>query len=227
MFVDVRDRLVRSAAEKKTFIVKESVGGDGFAALAIGILLHRHHWDVEVVGLCPSSCASYIFPAGRTKYLNRQSMLLFHGGPHQANIPEMIDQLERKLAEHGPPVDPVKLGRENKEAVIDWNPTRSAADDAVLEFLSVDKDAPAVEKWRQFTKASDRFYRELGINPLLPDYGQLGRYEPSYKSDKYGGFIYRLDSLRRLGVGNIELKDGEWHPERHPDYRDVYEVTYP
>jgi len=67
----------------------------------------------------------------------------------------------------------------------------------------------------------------LGINPLLPGYGQIGAYESLYKSYKYGGFIYRLDSLRRLGIGNIELKDGEWHPERHPAYHDVYEVTFP
>jgi hypothetical protein len=30
-----------------------------------------------------------------------------------------------------------------------------------------------------------------------------------------------------LGIRDIELKEGEWHPERHPDYKDVYEVTYP
>jgi hypothetical protein len=30
-----------------------------------------------------------------------------------------------------------------------------------------------------------------------------------------------------MGVRNIELKDGDWHPERHPEYQDVYEVTYP
>jgi hypothetical protein len=30
-----------------------------------------------------------------------------------------------------------------------------------------------------------------------------------------------------LGISNIELKQGEWQPERHPDYKEVYEVTYP
>ena len=103
----------------------------------------------------------------------------------------------------------------------------SAATAEVLEFLSIKKDLPAAEQWRQFTNASDRFYRESGIDPLLPEYGQRGGYEPLYESDKYGGFIYRLDSLRRLGIRNIELKDGEWHPERHPLYPAVYEVTFP
>ena len=30
-----------------------------------------------------------------------------------------------------------------------------------------------------------------------------------------------------MGIRNIELEAGEWHPERHPEYQDVYEVTYP
>ena len=226
-FVEARDCLVRSAAAKKTFVVKESGGGDAAAAIALGLLIHRHHWDVEVIGVCASACANYIFPAGKTKYLHQHSLLLFHGGPYQQNMLEMAEQLDHQLAANGTPVDKVELGQKNKEGVIRYSPTRSAAEDAVLEFLLIKKDLPAVEKLRQFTNASDRFYQELGINPLLPEYGQIGAYEPLYKSYKYGGFTYRLDSLRRLGIANIELKDGEWHPERHPDYRDVYEVTYP
>ena len=226
-FIEARDCLVRSQAAKKTFVVKASGGGDGFAALAIGILIHRHHWDVEVVDLCASSCANWIFPAGKTKYLNRHSMLLFHGGPHQANIPEMADKLDHLLAAKGTAVTSVELGQKNQEGALTFTANKSAAAEEVLEFLALNNDSPAVEKWRQFTNASDRFYQQLGINPLLPEYGQTGSYEPTYKSYKYGGFIYRLDSLRRLGVGHIELQEGEWQPERHPDYRHVYEVTYP
>jgi hypothetical protein len=226
-FVESRDCLVRSAAAKKTFVVKASGGGDGAAALALGILIHRHNWDVEIVDLCASSCANWIFPAGKTKYLNSHSMLLFHGGPQQANLLEMAEKLDQGLAVHGAPVESVVLGHENKEGVVSFTPGKPAARQEVLEFLSMNDVSTSVEKIGQFRIASDQFYQKLGINPLMPTYGQIGAYEPTYKSYKYGGFIYRLDSLRRLGIGNIELKEGEWHPERHPDYRDVYEVTYP
>jgi hypothetical protein len=225
-FVQTRECLVRLKAEKKTFVVAASGGGDGFSALAIGILLHRHNWDVEVVGICASSCANWIFPAGKTKYLANQSMLLFHGGPHQKNLLEFAERIDHEFAANGAPADLKKLGRENKEGTMTWSPD-SPAYQEVLEFLSIDKGLPAAERWRQFTNASDKFYQELGIDPLLPEYGQRGSYEPMYKSDKYDGFVYRLDSLRRLGIRNIELKDGEWHPERHPAYQQVYEVTYP
>src|SRR4249919_860132 len=102
-FVQTRDCLVRLKAEKKTFVVAASGGGEGFAALAMGILLHRHNWDVEVVSVCASSCANWIFPAGKTKYLNSQSMLLFHGGPHQANWLENGKKLEEIFAATGAP----------------------------------------------------------------------------------------------------------------------------
>ena len=226
-FVQVRDRIVQSTAVKKTFVVKACEGGDGFAALAIGILLHRHNWDVEVVDVCPSSCAIYIFPAGKTKYLNQHSMLLFHGGPYQENLMEMAEKFDQGSKTNGVPAGSVTLGHANKEGTISFTPNKSIADQEVLEFLSITHVSTAVELVGKLRSASDQFYQELGINPLLATYGQVGDYEALYKSYKYGGFIYRLDSLRRLGIGNIELKEGEWHPERHPAYQEVYEVTYP
>jgi hypothetical protein len=226
-FVQVRDRLVRSVAEKKTFVIKDSGGGDGAAALALGILIHRHHWDVEVVDVCASSCANYIFPAGKTKYLNRNSILLFHGGPYQENVMEMAVKFDQGSTMNGAPVESVTLGQENKEGTLRFTPGKTDANRKVLEFLAIPDSSTAVEFVTRFRSASDQFYRELGTNPLLSTYGQVGAYESTYKSYKHAGFIYRLDSLRRLGIRNIELKEGEWHPERNRAYPEVYEVTFP
>lgn len=225
--IEAKECLGRPAAAKKILVVTNSGGGNGPAALAIGILLRRHNWDVEITDLCASSCAIFIFPAGKTKYLNSQSMLLFHGGPHQENLLERTAAFEHDLAVNGAPAHSVVLGNKDKEGVVEFKPNRSPADDEVLEFLSLNNVSTYVERAVRFRDASDQFYRELGVNPLLGTYGQTGSYEHLYKSYKYGGFIYRLDSLRRLGIGNIELKDGEWHPERHPVYQEIYEVTYP
>jgi hypothetical protein len=227
MFVEVRDCLAESTAAKKTFVVKDATGGDGLAAMAFGILIHRHGWDVEVTDLCASSCANFIFPAGKTKYLNQGSMLLFHGGPRQANLLEMAENFDRTSTMKGAPVDSVILGQANKEGTLSFKPNRSKADQEVRDFLSMTNSFTAVEHVNKMRSVADQFYQELGVNPLLPTYGQIGTYEPTYKSYKYGGFLYRLDSLRRLGIRNIELKEKEWHPERHPAYRDVYEVKYP
>jgi len=225
-FVKLRGCLARSFAPKKTFVITASGGGDNAAALALGILIHKHNWDVEVVDYCASACANYIFPAGKTKYLNRHSMLLFHGGFYQENLLEMAKMFKPDPSMSGAPAASVILGQINKENTLSITP-KSISYKELNEFLSIPDVSTPVEIILALRKASDQLYQELGINPLLSTYGQLGAYEPIYKSYKYVGFVYRLDSLRRLGIRNIELKDGEWHPERHPGYPEAYEVKYP
>ena len=225
-FAKLRGCLARSLAPKKTFVVTASDGGDNVAALALGILIHKHNWDVEIVDYCASACATFIFPAGKTKYLHRHSMLLFHGGPYQENLLEMAQKLDQGSSMQGAPAQSVTLGQVNKENTLSNTP-KSIAYGELHQFLSIPDASTMVDVLLALRKSSDQFYQELGVNPLLPTYGQLGEYEPIYKSYKYVGFIYRLDSLRRFGIGNIELKDGEWQPERNPAYPEVYEVTFP
>jgi hypothetical protein len=232
-FLSAKECLVQSTARKKTFVVTRSGGGSWESALALGILIHRHGWDVEIVDVCASACANFIFPAGKVKYVNSDALLLFHGGPHQQNISAKAAEVEQKAMESEQPaavksmpsetMDPEHARMEGHVSI----DGRGAERLQVMEFLSIKNVSNAADLLNRLTIASDQFYEELGVNRLLPIYGQLGSYEPTYKSYKYGGFIYRLDSLRRLGLGNIELKNGEWRPERNPNYRDVYEVTYP
>ena len=230
-FVDAREHMVGVSTDIKKVVIT-SGGGDGPAALAIGMLIHRYNWDVEVGDHCVSACAIFIFPAGKKKYLNDNSLLLFHGGPHQENTMEMVSKFDQEVAKNGAPAAPVVMGQQGKEGHFSFTPGSSPGREEVLNFLSMKLDSNAVERLGELRAVSDRFYQELGINPLLGTYGQVGRYEPLYKSYQYDGFIYRidstrLDSLSRLGVGNIELKTGAWHPERHPDFKKAYEVTYP
>lgn len=226
-FVAARDCLVQSSATKKTFVITTSAGGNGEAALALGILIHRYNWDVEVVDYCASSCANFIFPAGRVKYLHSNSMLLFHGGPHQPNMLEMaLEADQARATTDDANIQSRKFGQADREGNIQFE-VASDATVKVREFLSIEKHSTLVALIHKLRNLSDALYQELGVNPLLPQYGQMGDYESTYKSYKYIGFMYRLDSLHRLGVSNIELKDGEWHPEGHPVYEKVYEVTYP
>jgi hypothetical protein len=226
VFFEARNCLVKSQATEKTFVVAGSPGGDWESALALGILIHKYGWDVEVVDICASSCANFIFPAGKKKYLHGDSLLLYHGGPHQENMLEKMRAAEQAFLAHG--AAPAQLqdphaNMEGSASIVAQGPLRLK----VREFLSIGDASSVDDLFARLVSASDRFYEELGVNVLLPHYGQIGRYEPTYKAYKLSGFIYRLDSLARLGVGNTEVKGGEWHPERRREYQDVYEVTYP
>ena len=57
-----------------------SRGGDVELGMALGDVLAQHGMDVEVRDVCLSSCANYVFPAGKRKLLQRHSLLGWHGG---------------------------------------------------------------------------------------------------------------------------------------------------
>jgi hypothetical protein len=60
-------------------IVITSQGGDVAAALDMAQAIHERGLDVEVPKICLSSCANYVFPAGRRKLLGRAWAVGWHG----------------------------------------------------------------------------------------------------------------------------------------------------
>lgn len=107
---DVKARV--GVAEKlglpiELFVV-ESAGGELRPALAIASEMERLGVDVLVGGVCASSCAQFLFMAGRNKYVLSEGKLLFHGGP----IPEA--SIERMNL---PPSAVASLRNQNEEFV--------------------------------------------------------------------------------------------------------------
>ncbi|MCO8047281.1 hypothetical protein [Acinetobacter towneri] len=60
-----------------------SRGGEIGLGIDLGNLVYDHQLNVEVGQYCFSSCANYVFPAGKVKYLNLRSQLGWHGGSLQ------------------------------------------------------------------------------------------------------------------------------------------------
>ncbi|WP_194756571.1 hypothetical protein [Aliidiomarina indica] len=79
-----------NAASKPTRLLISSGGGDIGLGIELGNWIIEHELDVEVLDVCASSCANYVFPAGKTKYLRKDSVLIWHGSAWQQNwrIPE-------------------------------------------------------------------------------------------------------------------------------------------
>lgn len=62
-----------------TRLVITSGGGDVAAALDMAEAIHVRQLDIEVPSVCLSSCANYVFPAGRRKTLGRPDAVGWHG----------------------------------------------------------------------------------------------------------------------------------------------------
>lgn len=66
-------------APKITRLVISSGGGNVAAALDMALAVHARRLDVDVPRICHSSCANYIFPAGRRKTVGRPGAVAWHG----------------------------------------------------------------------------------------------------------------------------------------------------
>ncbi len=62
-----------------TRLVVDSEGGEVAAGIALGLWVFEHRVDVEVSGICLSSCANYVFPAGRRKVIRPGAVVAWHG----------------------------------------------------------------------------------------------------------------------------------------------------
>lgn len=84
------EQLYQQAAEKPRELLINSPGGDSRLGMLLGYLVYDWGLNVRVREQCASSCANYVFPAGRNKYLEDGSMLLWHGGALQPDWQAII-----------------------------------------------------------------------------------------------------------------------------------------
>ncbi len=179
-------------------LLVRSPGGLALVGMEIGRMVHSLQMDVEVDAFCVSSCANYIFTAGRHKYLRHDSGLIFHGGNLQANMAE-------KRA------DKSRWGKARHEAAI---VAFSEEDQRLLREMLPPSTAQVPPSEREQELA---FFRHLGVNPLITIYGQLGEYRQAYETAHHIGFHYTMVDLSKFGVTNVHfLGEGEWRPHTNP-----------
>jgi hypothetical protein len=73
-----------------------SPGGDVLSAMDFGALVYDYGLNVTVDKECQSSCANYIFPAGKSKTIESDSLIVWHGDARQRDFLEKLKTLESK-----------------------------------------------------------------------------------------------------------------------------------
>lgn len=159
------------ATEKPIRLLVSSRGGEIGLGLELGTWIKDKNLDVEVMDVCASSCANYVFPAARTKYLRKDSVLLWHGSAWQ-EVWGMDDEVKEAFHEY---LDPMR-----------------------------DRET--------------QFYADLNVDNALTVYGQheIGFLDVVVHTFKNGfgstvGYDYSLEDMKRFGLSNIVLIDGEWN----------------
>lgn len=95
LFDSVRDRAIRR-------LLIDSPGGEVIAGIALGRWISRNAIDVVVEHQCLSSCANYVFPAGRRKIIGRNAVVAWHGNYHHLQATGLwVDDIESRMARTG------------------------------------------------------------------------------------------------------------------------------
>lgn len=90
--IQVED-LIRDTNGRVKRLVIDSGGGEINLGMDLAELVIENGLDVVVEKLCASSCANYVFPAGKTKRITPGALVLWHGSVIQDEIelPEFED----------------------------------------------------------------------------------------------------------------------------------------
>jgi hypothetical protein len=161
-----------------TRLVISSGGGDTVAGRHVGRWVRDMALVVEVDVICFSSCADYVFPAGRARVIRGDAFVGWHGNERQFEV--LAARQGVTLSE--------ELGR---YAPKDLAPEQQAA--VVQEFLQ------SIAVTRQ---AEADFYASLGLSDAFAvcAVGDALERRPGYAGQKGWGFS--LDDMARLGLKN-------------------------
>lgn len=197
-----------------TEIILMSGGGSLLAGMAMGKMIKARNLNVTVNGICASSCANYLFIAGNKKRLMRNAVVFFHGGIQQEHLAQDITQFKA-------------LDADQAHGVSFFDDGKGAPPDYILDAVGMKKVSTLAEALPHLVAIEQAYYAEMQVNNVLPTYGQTGRYKDQWNSKKNHSFYYDLESMNRLGIKNIEVEGGQWHPEENPVYGYLYQVKYP
>jgi hypothetical protein len=202
--------LLKSSGGSIAKLVIDSGGGDVNAGMDLAEFVLASELDVTVERLCASSCANYVFPAGKSKRINPGAVVVWHGSAIQEGL------------EAGPTVDDIRLPEgvelslEQKLALLEQHREQS------LRYV---EDAKARQR---------AFFGRIGIDERVTVMGQqlevaqewtlsvkdMARFgiRDVFAADDYGRCLPA--QVRERGIQLLSLDD-------YPDYAATLEVRMP
>lgn len=209
-----------------------SNGGNGLAGILIGRAIHKHQIKIYVPRKCVSTCANFVFPAGRKKVVGKNAIIIYHGGFHQDNTLDQLIALYTSNKKNNQNKSKearffIKKGNiENKKLQIKYFPEQKVCNVTTSRMKTPKTSAKECVDW--YNKIETEYFDLIGIDPLTPYYGQRGLYKEIYKQYKYIGFYYDLDTLAHLlNADKIHVGyNNKWNPSENRSVKneDVYKV---
>ena len=174
---------VNNSNKKITKLIINSGGGNTVYGRKIGEFIFDNKLDVEVESFCFSSCANYIFPAGKTKYIQKDAIVGFHGSEHQV----FLTKNKNKTIQQ-------QIKKELIKALTEANNTQNKDD---IEKIAIIETKRSMES----LKEEKLFYKKIKVDISLPILGIKSLIDKN--NTKYMGFTYKIDDFKKFGVKNV------------------------
>lgn len=175
-----------SHPKPKRFIIS-SPGGTVDYGIQLGEWILSKQLDIEIGDHCISSCANYVFTAGKNKILRKNSLLGWHGGLLQrADLPFEDSRYLEEVS-------------------------------ALTKFCNFDAFRKKYNSKLEFPISDYHIRECLLMSATGTDYKIIifGQYNQHYIApSKVKFWSYELATLALLGVKNLKLKDGIWQPPK-------------
>lgn len=194
----------------RRFVVN-SLGGETTVGRVIGRWVFDAGLDVEVDAICFSSCADYIFPAGRKKTIQPASFVGWHGSEGQYDV----------IAQSMPGESGEALERQSLRAALRPVLPESASDDDIER--AVDEQMDLYHKRR---KEEAEFFDLIGVSSEFTLHGMRPGNIDAWRESGHPGWTYSLADMEKLGLGKIVFLGEGKYTASHQVIRNVFVAPY-
>ncbi len=190
---------VRGKEDQITAIRINSPGGITDHGIMIGEWVFDHQLDVIVDELCFSSCANYIFTAGKNKIIGKDAIVGWHGSEQQDLF---------IAAGHGISLE--ELYGRNYDEMNEWGdiPAGETKERFVEHMMESDRYDQADEP---------AFLERVDVHLYLMVYGMLADQFDYYMNEQteFGGWTFSIEDMAKFGVENVTYQgDGDYPSEK-------------
>ncbi len=161
------------------WLVINSGGGEIGVSMDIGLWIFENGLNVRISDGCMSSCANYVFPAGKKKIIDDNAIVAWHGSALQADFdspPEDNHNLIEQIDDHLKTIikDPVKREEEKRRILKDTN-------QYIIDMTSKQKS----------------FFNKIGVDENITIIGQ----DAKYSVEDY--WFLSVEDMAKFGVKNL------------------------
>ena len=188
------DRLSRLAEQGRiSELVISSPGGLAYWGIRTGEIVYENGWDVRVRGLCLSSCANYIFPAGRTKVIEDGGIVGWHGSARQHYF--MAKQKRVSARQEIINVISVALQMGFRHF------TQEEFNREIANFVA---------ETELLVELESAFYEKIGVDPDVSVYGHFPQHWEAIQGS--GGWTFTLEDMAKFGLDGIIYEGSDAYP---------------